>query len=431
MTSLRHRFPGVGAEWARFDGPAGTQMVDSAITAMSDWMASGNTAANGGPFAAAEECQRLMDRTRDTVGQFLGADPEGISFGPNMTSLTFAISRAIGVTLLPGDRIVGTKLDHDANITPWRRAAEAAGAEHVLAPFDPATGQLPPGNVIDLIDERTKWVTVPGASNLLGSTPDLAPIIEAAHAVGANVYVDAVHLAPHRTIDIAALGCDALVTSPYKWYGPHSGLLWMRPELLESLPVFKVRPASDHGPSKLETGMPNFEAIAGIEAAARFLIEEGMDRVSAAEADVFSLLLEGLQSINGVKVWGSQTLEASRSDSGVHDRRSPSSGGFEGVGGRERRRVGRAQLRGRSRRPVGIGRQRWRHPRRCLALRRIARRRPSTHSRPRSRPVAFLRPGCGAVGSAPALGAGGREFESPHPDSLVRRWIRCRHVWIG
>ena len=173
--------------------------------------------------------------------------------------------------------------------------------------------------MIELIDERTKWVTVPGASNLLGSTPDLAPIIEAAHAVGANVYVDAVHLAPHRKIDIAALGCDALVTSPYKWYGPHSGVLWMRPELLETLPVFKVRPATDHGPGRIETGMPNFEAIAGIEAAARFLIEEGMDHLAAAEAEVFSHLLEGLQSINGVKVWGSQTLDRSSADGRVHD----------------------------------------------------------------------------------------------------------------
>ncbi len=309
-TSLRHRFPGVRPEWSRFDGPAGTQMVDSAITAMSQWMASGNTASNGGPFAAAEECQRLMDRTRAAVGQFLGADPAGVTFGPNMTSLTFAVSRAIGETLRPGDRIVGTRLDHDANITPWRRAADAAGAEHILAPFEPEAGQLPPGNVIDMIDERTKWVTLPGASNLLGSTPDLAPIIEAAHAVGANVYIDAVHLAPHRAIDIAALGCDALVTSPYKWYGPHSGVLWMRPDLLDSLPVFKVRPATDRGPGRLETGMPNFEGIAGIEAAARFLIEEGMDHVAAAESEVFSYLLSGLLSISGVKVWGSQTLEA-------------------------------------------------------------------------------------------------------------------------
>ena len=168
-----------------------------------------------------------------------------------MTSLTFAVSRAISATLRPGDRIVGTRLDHDANITPWRRAADAAGADHVLASFDPVDRTAATRQRRSTSSTRhTKWVTVPGASNLLGSTPDLVPIIEAAHAVGANVYVDAVHLAPHRRIDIAALGCDALVTSPYKWYGPHSGVLWMRPELLESLPVYKVRPASDHGPSQ-------------------------------------------------------------------------------------------------------------------------------------------------------------------------------------
>ncbi len=334
--SLRHRFPGVRADWSRFDGPAGTQMVDSAITAMSEWMASGNTASNGGPFAAAEECQRLMDRTRVTVGQLLGADPNGISFGPNMTSLTFAVSRAIGATLRPGDRIVGTRLDHDANITPWRRAAEAAGAVHVLAPFDPVTGQLPPENVIELIDERTRWVTVPGASNLIGSTPDLAPIIEAAHQVGAHVYVDAVHLAPHRRVDIAELGCDALVTSPYKWYGPHSGLLWMRPELMEGLPIFKVRPATDHGPGRIETGMPNFEAIAGIDAAARFLIEEGMDRIGVAEAEVFAQLLDGLHSIEGVRVWGSQSLDgrvptAAFTIEGVHPAAASQALGAKGV----------------------------------------------------------------------------------------------------
>jgi cysteine desulfurase family protein (TIGR01976 family) len=311
-------------------------MVDTAIAAMTDWMTSGNTAANGGPFAAAEECQRLMDRTRATVGQFLGADPTGISFGPNMTSLTLAISRAVAATLRPGDRIVGTRLDHDANITPWRLAADAAGADHLLASFDPSTGRLPPENVIELIDERTKWVTVPGASNLLGSTPDLAPIIEAAHAVGANVYVDAVHLVAHRRIDIAALGCDALVTSPYKWYGPHSGVLWMRPELMETLPVFKVRPAADHGPGRIETGMPNFEAIAGVDAAARFLIEEGMDRIAAAEAAVFSQLLDGLHSISGVRVWGPQTLDgrvptAAFTIDGVHPAEASKALGAKGV----------------------------------------------------------------------------------------------------
>jgi cysteine desulfurase family protein (TIGR01976 family) len=303
-TSLRHRFPGVHNGWARFDAPAGTQMVDTAIEAVSAWMASGSTASTGGWFAATDDCTDLVARTRGVVGQLLGADPDGVCFGPNMTTLTFSFSRAVGATLQPGDRVVGTRMDHEANISPWRRACEQAGAQHVLAPFDIATGTLPPESVIDLIDERTKWVTLPGASNLLGTAPDLTPIIDAARAVGARVYVDAVALAPHLAIDIAALGCDALVTSPYKWYGPHAGVLWVEPQLLDSLPVFKVRPAADTGPGRIETGMPNFEGIAGVEAAARFLVEEGMDNVAAAEARVFEPLLTGLQSIAGVHVWG-------------------------------------------------------------------------------------------------------------------------------
>ncbi len=266
MSSLRHRFPGARDGWARFDGPAGTQVVDSAITAMTNWLSDGSNGCGGGYFAAALKADELMERARATVGRLFNADPAGIAFGANMTSITFALSRAIGATLQPGDRIVGTRMDHDANVTPWRLAADGAGAHHVLAPFDPLTGTLPPQNVIDLIDERTKWVTLPGASNLLGTAPDLRPIIDAAHAAGARVFVDAVALAPHHPIDITALGCDAMVTSPYKWYAPHSGMLWMQPELLAALPVFKVRPSNDSGPSRFETGMPNFEGIAGVEA---------------------------------------------------------------------------------------------------------------------------------------------------------------------
>ena len=307
--SLRHRFPGVSNGWARFDGPAGTQVVDTAITAMTNWLTDGSNGCGGGYFAAAHDADELVERTRATVGQLLGADPAGIAFGPNMTSITFAVSRAIGATLRPGDRIVGTRMDHDANVTPWRKAADGAGAEHVLAPFDPVTGTLPPSNVIDLIDERTKWVTLPGASNLLGTAPDLKPIIDAAHAAGARVFIDAVALAPHHPIDITALGCDAMVTSPYKWYAPHSGMLWMQPELLQELPVFKVRPSHDEGPSRLETGMPNFEGLAGVEAAARFLVEEGMANVQAAEMELFEPLLNGLLAIDGVIVYGVHGVE--------------------------------------------------------------------------------------------------------------------------
>lgn len=309
MGSLRHRFPGVADGWSRFDGPAGTQVVDTAITAMTTWLSDGSNGCGGGYFEAAGRADDLVERTRATVGQLFNADPAGIVFGPNMTSLTFAVSRAIGATLQPGDRIVGTRLDHDANVTPWRLAADQAGATHVLAPFDPVTGTLPPEHVISLIDERTKWVTLPGASNLLGTAPDLQPIIDAAHAVGARVFVDAVALAPHHPIDITALGCDAMVTSPYKWYAPHSGMLFLQPELLDALPAFKVRPSPAHGPARFETGMPNFEGIAGVEAAARFLLEEGMGNIRDAENELFEPLLSGLLSMAGVTVYGVHGLE--------------------------------------------------------------------------------------------------------------------------
>ncbi len=303
-SSLRHRFPSLTNSWARFDGPAGTQVVDTAIEATAAWMSGTNNGCTGGVFAASIETGEMVERARAVVGRLFGADAAGVCFGANMTTLTFAISRAIGSTLRPGDRVVGTRLDHDANVTPWALACKQAGAEHVLAPFDTTTGTLPPANVVALIDERTKWVTLPGASNLLGTAPDLKPIIEAAHAVGARVFVDAVALAPHHPIDVGDLGCDAIVTSPYKWYGPHSGMLWIEPELLDSLPVFKVRPAHDQGPSRFETGMPNFEAIAGVEAAARFLLEEGMPRLMEAETELFAQLLTGLQAIPGVTVYG-------------------------------------------------------------------------------------------------------------------------------
>ena len=279
-------------------------MVDTAITAMTEWASSGDNANCGGSFAAADACDALLDQARASAGCFLGADAEGVVFGANMTTMTLAFSRAVGATLTAGDRVVGTRLDHDANVAPWRIAAERAGAEHVLASFDPATGRLDPRSVIDLIDERTRWVTLPGASNLIGTVPDLAPIIAAAHAAGARVFVDAVHLAPHRPIDVTALGADVLVTSPYKWYGPHAGVLWARPEILDELPVAKVRPASDEGPRRWESGTPSFEAIAAVAAAAEFMTGLGVEALADAEAAVFAPLLDGLLATDGVTVWG-------------------------------------------------------------------------------------------------------------------------------
>jgi cysteine desulfurase family protein (TIGR01976 family) len=303
-SATNDRFPGVGDGWARFDGPAGTQMVDTAIAAMADFAASGANANSGGFFGAAMASDEMLYRARASVGRLLGAPADQVAFGANMTTLTFAFTRAVAATLRPGDRVVGTRLDHDANVTPWKLACDQAGAEHVLASFDPGTGELDPHAVIDLIDERTRWVAVTGASNLIGTIPDLVPIVAATHAVGAYVYVDAVHLAPHRPIDVGALGCDALVTSPYKWYGPHAGALVMTPALRDGLPVAKVRPAAHAGPRRWETGTPSFEALAGVDAAARYLLESDMGVVAAQEAAIFRPLLDGLQSMVGVRVWG-------------------------------------------------------------------------------------------------------------------------------
>ena len=308
MNRLVNRFPGVRDGWARFDAPAGTQMVDTAIAAMTDWASNGLNANCGGSFASAAACDALLESTRSTVGELLGSQPDQIVFGANMTTMTLAFTRAVAATLQPGDRVVGTMLDHSANVTPWQMACSSSEAEHVLAPFDRVSGLLEPQAVIDLIDERTRWVAVTGASNLLGTVVDLPPIIAAAHAVGARVYIDAVHLAPHRAIDVTSLGADALVTSPYKWYGPHAGVLCLSPAVVDDMPVARIRPAANTGPRKWESGTPNFESIAAIGAAAQFLLDEGVERIAADEAEVCAPLLDGLATIPGVTVWGPPTM---------------------------------------------------------------------------------------------------------------------------
>ena len=305
---MRERFPGIGLEWARFDGPAGTQMVDTAIDAMAEFLRSGDNANGHGYFAASTASTELVDDARATVARLLGADAEGIVFGANMTTLTFAITRALARQWEPGDEIVGTRLDHDANVTPWQLAADDRDARLVLAPFDPETGRLDPKAVIERIGPRTKWVTITGASNALGTMPDLAAVIAAAHSAGARVFVDGVHLVPHARVDLQALGCDIFVTSPYKWYGPHSGVVWIAPDLRETLVPYKVRPASNSAPERFETGTVSFEAIAGIRAAAAFLLEAGIAEIAAVERARFGPLLRGLQDLPHVTVYGPPDL---------------------------------------------------------------------------------------------------------------------------
>jgi len=302
------RFSGLSGGWARFDGPGGTLMVDAAIEAMRSYSASPAVANVGGAFGPSVETADLVERCRATVAELLGATTGGVVFGSNMTTLTFAFTRALARSFQPGDEIVCTQLDHDANVTPWVMAAEDRGARVVMAPIDRTSGRLPVSAVTDCLTERTRWVAVTGASNLIGTMPDITAIVAAAHDAGARVFVDAVHLAPHRRIDMRALGCDALVTSPYKWYGPHAGVLALDPDLVETVQPYKVRPAPAAGPRRFETGTPSFEAIAGIEAAARYLLAGDIDRTGAAEGEVFAPLLDGLGSMSHVTVHGPADL---------------------------------------------------------------------------------------------------------------------------
>ena len=313
MFDLRHRFPAVTegsqASWARFDGPAGTQVVDSAIQATSAWQRSGDNANSHGAFAAAQACDELAERVRRTMGDLLGADPYGFMVGPSTTSNIFSITRAIARGLGPGDEIICTQLDHDSNVSPWLLIADDTGATVRFAEFDPSTGRLPVGSVTSLLSERTRWVAVTGASNAIGTMPDISAITAAAHDAGARVVVDGVHLTPHAPVDLAAIGCDIYSTSSYKWYGPHAGITWLHPELLDELPAYKVRPAPPTGPERLQLGTPAYENLAAIDAAARFLMDTGMETIRAHERSVFERLLDGLLADERVTVYGPHDLE--------------------------------------------------------------------------------------------------------------------------
>jgi cysteine desulfurase family protein (TIGR01976 family) len=300
----RTRFPGLADGWARLDGPAGTQMVDDAIEAMTAWMRSGDSANHGGAFRAAEQTDALVNRARASVASLLGASAEGVVFGPSMTALTMRFAAAVGRSLSPGDEIVCTRLDHDANVAPWVIAAARAGAQVRFAEPDRDTLELPSSAVDTVLSERTRWVAVTAASNAAGSIPDLPGIVNEAHAAGARVFVDAVHATPHRPIDVAALGCDALACSAYKWFGPHIGILWARPELLAELAPDKLRPSPDTVPERWELGTLPFEALAGVRAAADFVSSLDREAVRAHEDRLLAQMVEGLATIDGVTLHG-------------------------------------------------------------------------------------------------------------------------------
>ena len=263
--ALRREEQGTTVAW--FDGPGGSQVPQGVIDAVSGFLSRGGSN-HGGAFAASRDSEAAHETARAAVADLFGTRPDDyVAFGLNMTSLSFALSRALATTWSPGDEVVVTRLDHDANIAPWLRAAADRGATVKWVPFDTATFRLDLQALADVVGPRTRVVAITHASNAIGTIVDIAEASRIAHAAGALIVVDAVHYAPHGLIDMAATDCDFLMASAYKFFGPHIGALAGRASLLEELDAYKVRPSPATGPGKWETGTQSFEALAGVTAA--------------------------------------------------------------------------------------------------------------------------------------------------------------------
>jgi cysteine desulfurase family protein (TIGR01976 family) len=313
VEALRAEFPALAGPQIYLDGPAGTQVPNRVIRAVTEALASSMSNV-GGQFGSSRRSEAVVERARTAAADFVGGAPTEVVFGPNMTSLTFSVSRALAEEWKEGDRIILSALDHDANITPWVRAATSKGVLIDFVDFDPKTTAVDLDQLEGMVDERTRLVAVTACSNAFGTLVDVARVARAAKTVGALTYVDAVHLAPHRRIDVEAIGCDFLVCSSYKFFGPHLGVVWMRAELLERLPAFKVRPAPDRGPGRWETGTAPFELLAGFTAAVDYLaslgwgadrsgaLDAAFSEIRAHEAALAERFLAGLPS--GVRVVG-------------------------------------------------------------------------------------------------------------------------------
>ena len=318
---IRAAFPALarshaGRPVAYFDGPGGTQVPQVVVDAVADYLLHHNANTHWG-YPTSEETDAALFAARGALADFLGGAPEEIAFGANMTSLTFHVSRALGRRLGPGDEVVVTELDHHANVDPWRELARERGLEVRSVPLLAAEGRLDWAALEARVGPRTRVLAIGAASNALGTINDVARAAALARGRGALVFVDAVHFAPHALVDVAALGCDLLACSAYKFYGPHVGVLWGRRSLLEELDVPRLAPAPAEAPERLETGTQNHEGIVGAAAAVDFLASLAPGRPSrrAALADAFgaleprgAALLErlwsGLRALPGVTVFG-------------------------------------------------------------------------------------------------------------------------------
>jgi len=314
LDRVRASFPALADGTAYFDGPGGSQVPRQVAHAIASTLGAGLS--NRGTVTVSERrAEEVVLGARAAVADLLGCDPGGVVFGRSMTQLTFDLARALSRKWGPGDEVVITRLDHDADIRPWLIAAEAVGATVRWLDFDPDTGEL----LVDpsVVGPSTRLVAVTGASNLLGTRPDVRAISRAAHEVGALLFVDGVHLTPHAPVDVRDLGADFYACSPYKFFGPHLGVLVAEPALLETVHPEKLLPSTDAVPERFELGTLPYEMLAGVTAAVDFIaaiaststerrdrVLESMRAVEDHEEALFERLLAGLDAIHGVRRYG-------------------------------------------------------------------------------------------------------------------------------
>ncbi|MGY5885588.1 cysteine desulfurase-like protein [Modestobacter lacusdianchii] len=320
VAALRAHFPALTDGAAHFDGPGGSQTPDVVAQAVAATMT--RPMANRGSVTQAERnADAVVVEARQAVADLTGGHPGGVVFGRSATALTYEFARTLSTGWGDGDEVVVTRLDHDANIRPWVQVAEARGATVRWADFDPATGELDPSAVGALLSDRTRLVALTGASNLIGTRPDVAAITALAHEAGALTWVDGVHLTAHAPVDVTALGADFFVCSPYKFLGPHCGCLIAAPELLETLHPEKLLPSSNAVPERFELGTLPYELLAGTTAAIDLIAAQAGDegdrrsRLVAAMAAIEQhedrlreRVEDGVRDLPGVTLWSRAAL---------------------------------------------------------------------------------------------------------------------------
>ncbi len=316
VTAVRAQFPALAEGLAHFDGPGGTQLPTPVIEAMTASMRSA-VSNRGGPFASSIRAGETVQAAREAVADLVGGDAAGVVLGANMTTVTYILSGALAKTWRAGDEVVLSRLDHDANVRPWVQAARRAGATVRWADVEPDRCELPVEAVASQLSERTRLVALTGASNAVGTRPDVAAIAKAAHDAGARVYVDGVHLTPHAPVDVASLGADFYALSAYKFCGPHIGAVVADPAELAELRPDKLEPASDAVPNRFEQGTPSFALLAGVAAAVDYLADlvpstgsrrqralGSMAAVEDYEQQLFARLVAGLAAVDGLRLYG-------------------------------------------------------------------------------------------------------------------------------